>query len=74
MLEALYLARFAHSAQLAVEAVARFPGGVTHDGRTATPFPLFPVPVSLGPASFLQAQLRHSALLHSIMVAWASVE
>ena len=40
----------------------------------ATPFPLFPVPVSLGPASFLQAQLRHSALLHSIMVAWASVE
>ncbi len=41
MLEALYLARFAHSAQLAVEAVARFPGGVTHDGRTAIPFPLF---------------------------------
>ncbi|NTU79762.1 MAG: aminotransferase class III-fold pyridoxal phosphate-dependent enzyme [Chloroflexales bacterium] len=41
MLEELYRARFARSAQLATEAADRFPGGVTHDGRAATPFPLF---------------------------------
>ncbi|PDW01726.1 aspartate aminotransferase family protein [Candidatus Viridilinea mediisalina] len=40
-LEATYRARFARSAQHAAEAQRRFPGGVTHDGRSAVPFPLF---------------------------------
>ncbi|MFV9504300.1 MAG: aspartate aminotransferase family protein [Oscillochloridaceae bacterium umkhey_bin13] len=40
-LEARYHAQFARSAALATEAHQRFPGGVTHDGRTAAPFPLF---------------------------------
>lgn len=40
-LEDRYREHFAESARLAVEAVVRFPGGVTHDGRAAVPFPLF---------------------------------
>lgn len=40
-LEERYRARFAGSARLAAEAAGRFPGGVTHDGRSATPYPLF---------------------------------
>lgn len=40
-LEERYRARFAGSARLAEAARGRFPGGVTHDGRAATPFPLF---------------------------------
>lgn len=40
-LEATYRAHFAHSAVCAGEANLRFPGGVTHDGRSAAPFPLF---------------------------------
>ncbi len=40
-LEERYRQRFAGSARLAAEAKDRFPGGVTHDGRSATPFPLF---------------------------------
>ncbi|GAB4448601.1 MAG: aminotransferase class III-fold pyridoxal phosphate-dependent enzyme [Chloroflexi bacterium OHK40] len=36
-----YEARFARSARLAAEARNTFPGGVTHDGRAALPFPLF---------------------------------
>ncbi|RRR68004.1 MAG: aminotransferase class III-fold pyridoxal phosphate-dependent enzyme [Candidatus Viridilinea halotolerans] len=40
-LEATYRARFARSAQLAAQAQHCFPGGVTHDGRSAVPFPLF---------------------------------
>ncbi|NJN19096.1 MAG: aminotransferase class III-fold pyridoxal phosphate-dependent enzyme [Oscillochloris sp.] len=41
MLETRYRERFARSAALAAEAAQRFPGGVTHDGRTAVPFPLY---------------------------------
>jgi glutamate-1-semialdehyde 2,1-aminomutase len=40
-LEQSYRARFARSAALAEQAHLRFPGGVTHDGRAAAPFPLF---------------------------------
>jgi glutamate-1-semialdehyde 2,1-aminomutase len=40
-LEQTYRARFARSAALAEQAQLRFPGGVTHDGRAAAPFPLF---------------------------------
>lgn len=36
-----FAARFPGSARLAAEARSSFPGGVTHDGRTAFPFPLF---------------------------------
>ncbi|WP_298821060.1 aspartate aminotransferase family protein [Chloroflexus sp.] len=40
-LEQLYRRRFAGSALLAEQALQRFPGGATHDGRYADPFPLF---------------------------------
>lgn len=40
-LEARYRSHFARSAALAAEARSRFPGGVTHDGRSAALFPLF---------------------------------
>lgn len=40
-LEQLYQARFARSGYLAEKARSLFPGGVTHDGRSAAPFPLF---------------------------------
>lgn len=40
-LEAQYRRRFAGSAKLAEKARVRFPGGATHDGRYADPFPLF---------------------------------
>lgn len=40
-LEQLYRQRFAGSAVLAERALQRFPGGATHDGRYADPFPLF---------------------------------
>jgi glutamate-1-semialdehyde 2,1-aminomutase len=40
-IETTYRARFACSATLAEQAHLRFPGGVTHDGRAAAPFPLF---------------------------------
>ena len=40
-LEGRYRQHFARSARLATEAATRFPGGVTHDGRAAAPFPLF---------------------------------
>lgn len=36
-----FAARFPGSARLAEEARGTFPGGVTHDGRTAAPHPLF---------------------------------
>lgn len=36
-----YADRFPRSARLAAEARNAFPGGVTHDGRTASPHPLF---------------------------------
>ncbi len=36
-----YAQRFARSAALAERALQRFPGGATHDGRYADPFPLF---------------------------------
>lgn len=41
MLETQYRTRFARSAALFAEAAGRFPGGVTHDGRWAAPFPLY---------------------------------
>jgi glutamate-1-semialdehyde 2,1-aminomutase len=37
----LYRTRFAQSAELFAEARTRFPGGITHDGRHALPFPLY---------------------------------
>lgn len=40
-IEERYRSRFAHSAGLYAEACTYFPGGVTHDGRYATPFPLY---------------------------------
>ncbi|WP_322488706.1 aspartate aminotransferase family protein [Chloroflexus sp.] len=40
-LQQLYRQRFAGSAVLAERALQRFPGGATHDGRYADPFPLF---------------------------------
>jgi glutamate-1-semialdehyde 2,1-aminomutase len=40
-LEQQYRQRFAGSAVLAERAYQRFPGGATHDGRYADPFPLF---------------------------------
>ncbi|ABY36980.1 MAG TPA: aspartate aminotransferase family protein [Chloroflexus aurantiacus] len=40
-LEEQYRRRFAGSATLAEKARVRFPGGATHDGRYADPFPLF---------------------------------
>lgn len=40
-LEALYAASFPRSAELYAQARDIFPGGVTHDGRSATPFPLY---------------------------------
>lgn len=40
-LEEQYRRRFAGSAMLAERARVRFPGGATHDGRYADPFPLF---------------------------------
>ncbi|MEF3272805.1 MAG: aminotransferase class III-fold pyridoxal phosphate-dependent enzyme [Chloroflexus sp.] len=40
-LEQRYRQRFAGSAILAERALQRFPGGATHDGRYADPFPLF---------------------------------
>lgn len=40
-IEEQYRRRFAGSATLAEKARVRFPGGATHDGRYADPFPLF---------------------------------
>ncbi|MBX0326433.1 aminotransferase class III-fold pyridoxal phosphate-dependent enzyme [Oscillochloris sp. ZM17-4] len=40
-IESTYRARFARSVAMFAEAQGRFPGGITHDGRHAMPFPLF---------------------------------
>lgn len=40
-IESDYRARFARSAAMFTEAQRRFPGGITHDGRQAAPFPLY---------------------------------
>jgi glutamate-1-semialdehyde 2,1-aminomutase len=69
MLEDRYRAQFARSAALYDEARARFPGGVTHDGRYAAPFPLY-IERAEGPYKFSVDETRlidywcgHGALL-----------
>ena len=50
-IESLYSARFPVSARMYQRALARFPSGVTHDGRYLKPFPIY-VDHARGPEKF----------------------
>jgi len=69
MLDDRFRAHFARSAELFAEAAGRFPGGVTHDGRAAAPFPLY-IERAEGPYKYAVDETRlidywcgHGALL-----------